>query len=121
MTRRRAERPPTRSAIRPTIDAVARVGGEEIAVLLVHCDRASAAGVAERLRLAVAERRPGEPDVTISIGIAEAGPTELPAELFAHADGALYEAKRPGRNCIRAAEPSTGGTPGGAPPVALVA
>jgi diguanylate cyclase (GGDEF)-like protein len=104
------------------IDAVARVGGEEMAVLLVHCDRASAAGAAERLRLAVAEHRPGEPDVTISIGIAEAGPTELPAKLYARADGALYEAKRAGRNCIRAAAPSTGGAPGGgAPPLGLVA
>lgn len=71
--------------------------------------------------LAVGERRPGEPDVTISIGIAEAGPTELPAELFARADGALYEAKRAGRNCIRATTASTGEAPGGASQLGLVA
>jgi diguanylate cyclase (GGDEF)-like protein len=101
-----------------SIDAVARVGGEEIALLLVHCDRASADVVAERLRLAVAEPCPGEPSVTISIGIAQAGPTEVAEALLARADAVLYEAKRAGRNCIRAAaDPSTGGPP----PLGLVA
>ena len=104
-----------------TIDAAARVGGEEIAVLLVHCDRDGAHSVAERLRVAVAEPHAGEPDVTISIGIAEAGPEELPAQLYARADGALYDAKHAGRNCIRAAEPLAATAPGGASTLGLVA
>ncbi len=103
------------------IDAVARVGGEEIAVLLVHCDRDGAYSVADRLRLAVAESHPGEPDVTISIGIAEAGPDELPAQLYTRADGALYEAKHAGRNCIRAAERSAATAPDAASTLGLVA
>jgi diguanylate cyclase (GGDEF)-like protein len=104
-----------------TIDAVARVGGEEIAVLLVHCDRSGADTVAERLRMAVAETHAGEPDVTISIGIAEAGPGELPAQLYARADGALYEAKRAGRDCVRAADAMTSEAPGGSSTLGLVA
>jgi diguanylate cyclase (GGDEF)-like protein len=104
-----------------TIDAAARVGGEEIAVLLVHCDREGAHSVAERLRLAVAEPHAGEPDVTISIGIAEAGPEELPAQLFARADSALYDAKHAGRNCVRAAEPPAAAAPDGASALGLVA
>ncbi|HVC84167.1 MAG TPA: GGDEF domain-containing protein [Solirubrobacteraceae bacterium] len=107
-----------------TIDAVARVGGEEIAVLLVHCDRAGAYSVAERLREAVAEAHGGDPAVTISIGIAEAGPDELPAQLYARADGALYDAKRAGRNCVRAAEPAAAAAAaaaGGASALGLVA
>jgi diguanylate cyclase (GGDEF)-like protein len=104
-----------------TIDAVARVGGEEIAVVLVDCDRESAHSVAERLRTAVAEPHAGEPGVTISIGIAEAGPEELPAQLYARADGALYEAKRAGRNCVRAAAAQAGEAPGGASAIGLVA
>jgi diguanylate cyclase (GGDEF)-like protein len=104
-----------------TIDAAARVGGEEIAVLLVHCDREGARNVAERLRAAVAERQPGEPEVTISIGIAEAGPEELPAQLYARADGALYAAKHAGRNCVCAADPPAAAAAGEAPPLGLVA
>jgi diguanylate cyclase (GGDEF)-like protein len=104
-----------------TIDAVARVGGEEIAVVLVDCDREGAHSVAERLRIAVAKPRTGEPGVTISIGIAQAGPEELPAQLYARADGALYEAKRAGRNCIRSAAAHAGEAPGGSSPLGMVA
>jgi len=104
-----------------TIDAVARVGGEEIAVVLVHCDRAGACQVAERLRADVARVRSGEPDATISIGVAEALPGELPAQLYVRADGALYAAKGAGRNCVRAAEAGSGAAPGGPTPLGLVA
>jgi diguanylate cyclase (GGDEF)-like protein len=104
-----------------TIDAVARVGGEEIAVLLVHCDRDSAHSVAERLRIAVGASQPGDPEVTISIGIAEAGPDELPAQLYTRADSALYDAKHAGRNCIRIAEPLAPQVAPGASSLGLVA
>lgn len=41
--------------------------------------------------------------VTLSVGIASAGPGEDldPAELYRRADGALYQAKHEGRNTIR--------------------
>ena len=72
-------------------------------------------------RGAVAEPHAGEPGVTISIGIAEAGPEELPAQLYARADGALYGAKHAGRNCVRAAEPPAAAAAGEASALGLVA
>ena len=87
-------------------DLVARTGGEEFAVLLPGADLARAAEVAERIRGAVA----GEPvsgpgwalSVTVSLGCAELGPGDDGRALLARADARLYEAKRSGRNCVRA-------------------
>ena len=70
-------------------------------------DLAGAKVVAERLRRAVADRKFsfGGTDipVTISLGIATMIPTSecVPERLLGAADGALYTAKREGRNCIR--------------------
>ena len=83
-----------------TIDAVARVGGEEMAVLLVECTVKDAYRVAERLRRAVATHRPGEPAVTISIGLADSLGAQSASELVAAADAALYDAKRAGRDRV---------------------
>jgi diguanylate cyclase (GGDEF)-like protein len=44
--------------------------------------------------------------VTISIGVAEALPEESSASLLARADGALYKAKRNGRNQVATATDS---------------
>jgi len=104
-----------------TIDAAARVGGEEMRCCSSTATATARTASADRLRVAVAESHPGEPDVTISIGIAEAGPDELPAQLYTRADGALYEAKHAGRNCIRAAEPPAATAPGAASTLGLVA
>jgi diguanylate cyclase (GGDEF)-like protein len=87
-------------------DVVARIGGEEFAVLAPGLDEGSLVSVAERLRAAVAER-PIEvgPDtsisVTVSIGVA-ALPLHAsrPDELVVLADRALYGAKQAGRNRI---------------------
>jgi len=84
-----------------TIDSVARVGGEEMALLLVDCNAANAYHVAERLRRAVAQPRADEPSITISIGVADNTAAGSAAELLAAADGALYEAKRAGRDRVR--------------------
>jgi len=82
------------------IDTVARIGGEEIAVLLVDCTSEEAVGVADRLRRQVAASDRGEPPVTISIGIADSALSATAVELLAQADRALYFAKRAGRDRV---------------------
>lgn len=92
-------------------DMIARIGGEEFAVMLPQTDLHAAARMAQRLRIAVARQTlPACPDgttVTISLGVAEWLPTEpLIDATLARADRALYQAKAEGRNrvCVLAAE-----------------
>lgn len=82
-------------------ESVARVGGEEFAVLLPHTDRVGAGAAAERLRAAIAARPfPFVGDVTVSLGAAQAPrPCEV-QRLSADADAALYRAKEGGRNRV---------------------
>lgn len=88
-------------------DSVARIGGEEFAVLMVGADPAMAGMVAERLRARVAAHRFGatEDSLTVSIGLASAPEhARTPDLLFALADQALYAAKARGRDCVVRAE-----------------
>ncbi|UCF30183.1 MAG: GGDEF domain-containing protein [bacterium] len=84
-------------------DIVARWGGEEFLVYLSHADREGAAGIAEKLRIAVEQTsfimKGKDTRVTISLGVA-AAPEDGSNfdELIEHADQALYKAKRAGRN-----------------------
>ena len=93
------------SAVRPS-DMLARVGGDEFAMLVhgVHTPD-EAATIAERLLALVAGRFAfgGEDMRTgLSIGIVRAPSDGLTAStLLERADGALYEAKRNGRNGFR--------------------
>jgi diguanylate cyclase (GGDEF)-like protein len=86
-------------------DVVARVGGEEFAILLPETDLESSCIVAERLRRMVAER-PLETGgmrvaVTVSVGVAElSSAMGGTSDLMKLADRMLYEAKRSGRNRI---------------------
>ncbi len=89
-----------------TEDIIARVGGEEFAVLLRGTDAGGAARLGERLRAAV-ETNPimyenHSIPLTISVGCASF--TELEevdaARLFKLADDRLYQAKRSGRNRV---------------------
>ena len=89
-------------------DAVARIGGEEFLVLMPNATGAGARAAAERLRQAIAEppySGAGQPlAVTVSIGLAEPGPTDADVEaLLRRGDAALYEAKRGGRNRVAVA------------------
>jgi diguanylate cyclase (GGDEF)-like protein len=104
-------------------DLAARYGGEEFVVLMPNTSGKEAFHVAEKIRLAVAATDVELPDraavrVTVSVGVA-AYPedTGTASELFALADGALYEAKRTGRDrtCMAAS------SPGGPPPRAATA
>ena len=87
-------------------DFAARVGGDEFAVLLPRTGSEEAQTVGSRIREAVAA---GEgPRVTVSIGVAALS-EDVRGSVLA-ADGALYEAKRSGRDCLRDAGPAVGGS-----------
>jgi diguanylate cyclase (GGDEF)-like protein len=97
-----------RDQSRGTTDQVARIGGEEFAVLLPGLTLDRAGDVAERLRSAIAVAdlphlgAPPPRRITISCGAASFQPGwgGSQADLFAAADAALYEAKQSGRNRV---------------------
>jgi diguanylate cyclase (GGDEF)-like protein/putative nucleotidyltransferase with HDIG domain len=82
------------------IDAAARVGGEEFALIVPDTELDDAFALAERLRHAVRDEFAGDPTpLTISFGLSvypEHG--ETAASLLHAADQALYAAKQSGRN-----------------------
>ena len=90
-------------------DIAGRLGGEEFGVVLAAADETLALAIAERLRAALGSAAvplegSGEMHFTVSIGVATLGRGDGdPAALIARADAAMYEAKRAGRNCVRAA------------------
>lgn len=97
-----------RAAVRPS-DTAARFGGEEFALLLPETTLAGAAGLAERLRLALAALRVDMPDgsqhaFTASFGVAEVGAVDADVQpALQRADSALYRAKAAGRNRVEMA------------------
>ena len=92
-----------------SIDTIGRYGGDEFMVLLVDGGLESARTIAERLRMSVAgapfETELGLVSLTVSIGIAAlAEDCDRLDALIGQADGALYAAKRGGRNRVKAAD-----------------
>ncbi len=96
-------------------DFVGRYGGEEFAVILVGTDIHAASQAAERLRQSIADQAciwqcdDGVTNVgiqvTASIGVAIYGLHGVTREvLISHADNAMYQAKRNGRNQVRVAD-----------------
>jgi diguanylate cyclase len=88
-------------------DFVARIGGEEFAVLLTGIKLAEAVHVANQTRIAVEALRfhfRGTPvRVTVSCGITQLHQDDAPGATFDRADAALYRAKNGGKNlCIAA-------------------
>jgi two-component system cell cycle response regulator len=88
-------------------DLVARLGGEEFAVVMPETELAVATAVANRLRVETASKPfslsagDEELEITISIGVTTANPGyEDRNQLLKRADDALYEAKAAGRNRV---------------------
>lgn len=104
-------------------DIVGRWGGEEFAVALPGSTGEDARIIAERMRRAVAELAVpylttlgGKPrtisQITISAGIAVSPINGWTIDsLYRHADQALYQSKKRGRNRVTVVEPHTGAMP----------
>lgn len=88
------------------VDTLARIGGEEFAIILPKAGREQALEVAERLRQSVATMQICAPDgsditLTVSIGVAVlASEDDTLTQMLERADKALYAAKEAGRNRV---------------------
>jgi diguanylate cyclase (GGDEF)-like protein len=99
--------PPIQAELRQS-DVIGRYGGEEFVVILYGADAAAAHPIAERICRRVAEIRIegfGAPiQLTCSIGVAASDSLGVWGQhLIAHADTAVYAAKRGGRNQVQVA------------------
>jgi diguanylate cyclase (GGDEF)-like protein len=98
------------SDLRRSSDVVARLGGEEFALILPNTDGPEALWICERLREAVLLAKVPGPDggegmpLSVSLGVALWDPQAFPGcdgdQLQQLADDCLYEAKRQGRNRV---------------------
>lgn len=87
-------------------DSLARMGGEEFAILLPDTTGEAALSIAERVRHMVEELEmpfeTGLVRMTVCAGVAQLHPALGWEEMMRRADAAMYEAKRRGRNCVSA-------------------
>ncbi|WP_428773276.1 diguanylate cyclase [Vibrio sp.] len=77
-------------------DFIARIGGDEFAVIILHTQCHQAARLMSRLCEAIANWHTHQ--VTVSIGIAQLDKND--DQTFRNADEALYRAKAKGKNCV---------------------
>lgn len=82
------------------IDILARIGGDEFAILLPDSGVGMAKIVAERHRKAILNINLKSIDITASFGIAEVQLGDTEKSLYSNADKALYQSKDNGRNCV---------------------
>lgn len=100
-------------SLRSERDVVGRFGGEEFIAFVPDCHLAEGAALAERMRRSLVAaavphaRADGGHVVTASLGVAEGRLTGVVAlhDAIAHADIALYEAKKGGRNRVEPTAP----------------
>lgn len=86
---------------RRSADVVARIGGEEFALILPETDVEGAWNVAEKIREAVRYSPDLKRSITVSIGISVLHGTKVEGDIMIQqADLALYEAKKRGRNRV---------------------
>lgn len=91
-------------------DFIARMGGEEFAVLMPSTTLAQAHGALDALRVIIAStpfqwamtngKTRGNRELTVSIGVATIAPGLSEEALLHHADLAMYQAKALGRNRV---------------------
>lgn len=83
-------------------DFVARLGGEEFAIMLPHYSCKEAMEKAEEIRSIIEMRKPKGLVVTVSIGVAclSEAHNEDYDRLYKDADQAVYMSKQKGRNCV---------------------
>ncbi|WP_375748801.1 diguanylate cyclase [Vibrio sp. HN007] len=90
------------------LDRIARVGGEEFAIVLPDTDKEGALFVAEKIRAEIAgleiahNTSSGRNHVTASLGVSSLLPGKelAPRRLVEAADEGLYESKNKNRNCV---------------------
>ena len=98
-----------RASLRFTSDRIARMGGEEFAVVLPGTALEDARTMAERMRKSILELRiphvksPTGSIVSISAGVSATAGHRASAEVIDEADKALYRAKMAGRNRVETA------------------
>jgi diguanylate cyclase (GGDEF)-like protein len=99
--------PPIQAELRQS-DVIGRYGGEEFVVILYGADAAAAYPIAERICRRVSDIRiegfGAAVRLTCSIGVAASDTLDVWGQhLIAHADTAVYAAKRSGRNQVQVA------------------
>ena len=89
-------------------DKVGRYGGEEFLIVLPHTSLVQGRKIVERIRASVSkwsfDLGSKKIHLTISIGVCQFKSGEDLEQLMSHADKALYDAKKGGRNLVVAAK-----------------
>ncbi|MCD6393605.1 MAG: sensor domain-containing diguanylate cyclase [Planctomycetes bacterium] len=91
------------------IDAAARYGGDEFAIILPNTSLADAVVVAERMVTMVSQTpmawEEQEVALSISVGVGQYGSEECPDDVTKATDKALYAAKQAGKNTVKVFKP----------------
>ena len=88
------------------LDYVARIGGDEFALLLAQADPGKAVDIADRIRKAISSTtfnvglNSERVAVTLSMGVALSAKDDSSETLLQRADEAMYISKQAGRNCL---------------------